>query len=289
MRVKKWMAACVGVFVAIFLNGLFAQEPPQDGQHQFDRVAKFNEVRNRSFDENLKAITTDDGGLGNILILGTMTNTVGWIDYFQPVFADPRMRRMHEHLAGMDDTSRQAALSMMVVAIRQSLEAMKTDDVAAGDFCLAHGARCLLLLLCDYDDPRLEEVIDQWLEVRDFIKLKFPGEITVDENGKRVQSYRPVASIDDVYLYNVYFQKLVRLKGRQDAERQIMEHARLLDVYEPFWFIKPLTWTTDGKTARVFAVVLGSGGAGRELTRNGILGSELLKRLREDVAKMDSE
>lgn len=271
------------------VHGILGQDIPPDGQHQFDRVAKFNEVRNRSFDENLKAITTDDGGLGSWLIMGVLTNTLGWKDYFYPVFADPRMRRMHEQLAGMDKAARHAALSQIAGSIVQSLESMKSDDIAAGDFSLAHGSRCMLFVLCEYDDPRLEEVVDQWREVREFIKAKYPRGLTVDENGNKVGLYTPVESIDEIYLYNVYFQKLVRLKGRQDAERQINEHARMADIYEPFWFIKELTWMNEGKDERVFAAVLGSGGAGRQLSLDTLPGSELLRMLREEVAKLGAE
>ncbi|MBL8892073.1 MAG: hypothetical protein JNL67_19010 [Planctomycetaceae bacterium] len=104
------------------ISALFGQEMPQEGQDNFDRVAKFKEVRNRSFEDNLAAITTEDGGLGNRLVMGVLTNTLGWKDHFQPVFADPRMRRMHEHLAVMDDTARQAALTKIVEKIVYSLE-----------------------------------------------------------------------------------------------------------------------------------------------------------------------
>ena len=269
------------------ISALFGQEMPQEGHDNFDRVAKFKEVRNRSFEENLSAITTEDGGLGNLLVVGVITNTLGWKDYFQPVFADPRMRRMHEHLAAMDDTARQAALTKIVEKIVYSLELIKTDDSAAADFRLAHGARCLLLLLCDYDDPRFETVVDQWLAVRAIVKEKYPGGLTVDENGNKIGRFTPPESIDEIFLFNVYFQKLVRLQGRQEAERQITSYARMADLNEPYWFIKEQTWTTEGKDERVFAVVLGSGGAGRQLTLPNLAGAELLKALREDVARLE--
>jgi hypothetical protein len=271
------------------ISALFGQEMPQEGQDNFDRVAKFKEIRNRSFEDNLAAITTEDGGLGNRLVMGVLTNTLGWKDYFQPVFADPRMRRMHEHLAVMDDTTRQAALTKIVEKIVYSLELIKTDDSAAADFRLAHGTRCLLLLLCDYDDPRFETVVDQWLAVRAFVKEKYPGGLTVDENGNKIGRFTPAESIDEIFLYNVYFQKLVRLKGRQEAERQITSYARMADLNEPYWCIKEYTWMTEGKDERVFAVILGSGGAGRQLTLSNLAGDELLNGLREEVAKLDSK
>jgi len=280
--------AFVCISLGWFVNALFGQDIPPDEKDNFDRVAKFKEIRNRSFDENLAAITTEDGGLGIRLVMGVLTNTLGWKDYFQPVFADPRMRRMHEHLAVLDDTTRQAALTKIVEKIVYSLELIKTDDSAAADFRLAHGSRCLLLLLCDYDDPRFETVVDQWLAVRAFVKEKYPGGLTADENGNKIGRFTPPESIDEIFLYNVYFQKLVRLQGRQEAERQITSYARMADLNEPYWHIKEQTWTTEGKDMRVFAVVLGSGGTGRQLTLPNLAGAELLKALREDVAKLDS-
>ncbi|MBL8855992.1 MAG: hypothetical protein JNK57_18645 [Planctomycetaceae bacterium] len=289
MNKQVRFVAFVCISLGWCVNALFGQDIPPDEKDNFDRVAKFKEIRNRSFDENLAAITTEDGGLGNRLVMGVLTNTLGWKDYFQPVLADPRMRRMHEHLAVMDDTTRQAALTKIVEKIVYSLELIKTDDIAAADFRLAHGTRCLLLLLCDYDDPRFETVVDQWLAVRAFVKEKYPGGLTIDENGNKIGRFTPPESIDEIFLYNVYFQKLVRLKGRQEAERQITSYARMADLNEPYWFIKEQTWTTEGKDMRVFAVVLGSGGAGRQLTLPNLVGAELLKALREDVAKLDSK
>jgi hypothetical protein len=45
----------------------------------------------------------------------------------------------------------------------------------------------------------------------------------------------------------------------------------------------------DGNDERVFAAILGSGGAGRQLTLPNLAGAELLKALREEVAKLDSK
>jgi hypothetical protein len=280
----------VGFASAAFVNVLIGQQLPLDGPRTFDPIAKLKEVRGRTFDENLAAITTEDSGLGNSLIMATMTNTLGLSDYFRPVFGDPRMRRMHEQLAAMGNAERQAALTRVYDSFAPGFDLMKVDDFSAGDFRLTHGLRCLLFLLCEYDDVRFEEVVYEWLAVRAFIAEKYPRGSKVDELGNQVFNYVPSDSLDELYLYNVYFQKLVRIKGRQVAEEQVNHHIRMTDASEPVWFIKNLTWLDDsGNESRVFSTVLGSGGGGRQLSLHKPIGLELLRMLREDVAKLDSK
>ncbi|MDP1563265.1 MAG: hypothetical protein Q8M16_17935 [Pirellulaceae bacterium] len=249
-----------------------------------DRAAKFAEVYNRTFEENLSAVVTEDGGLGSAAAMGMLTPARNVVDLFSPTFNDPRMRRMHENLVMMNEEERRDALARISRIIKSNLDLIQESDAAAFDFPLGHGLRCMLFLLTEFDFEEFDSISPNWLEIRATIATKYRGRFVEAPDGEMVPAGRPFDIIDEVFVFNLYLQKIVRSKGKSEAKKILDALAEQVNA-EQYWIFEDRTWTTKGQDERIFSIVIATTGAGRELSRRTERGQQLLDGIRAEALR----
>ncbi|MDP1562059.1 MAG: hypothetical protein Q8M16_11830 [Pirellulaceae bacterium] len=282
MSHSKCLVVCLAWIATIgTLSSSLAQEGNQDAsgpnliRNGPDRAAKFAEVYNRTFDENLNALITDDGGLGSLAVMGMITTHANIVDFFSSTFGDPRMRRMHENLAAMTVTERQEALDRIAGSLQRKLELINEVDNASFDYRLTHGLRCLLFLLNEFDDARFDAISQHWLEMQGSLDVRFRQKL--DE---AIGAALPLAGLDRGFLFNLYLQRIVRANGQEQALQTLNEVSRESAATENDWRSAERTWTLKGEDVRVFWMVYPHLGNGKLVSKGTDIGKKLLEGLR---------